>query len=60
MIKRSAASLIIACADSSNFSVLLVVTGVVFTVGAINAVNFMDGVNGITGGFAIAASIARV
>lgn len=50
--------LIIACADSSNFSVMLLVTGVVFTVGGINAVNFMDGVNGITGGFAIAASIA--
>lgn len=37
---------------------LLVPVGAVFIVGAINSVNFMDGINGITGGFCIAAGLS--
>lgn len=52
--------LVAACADSSNSTLLLAVTGVVCTIGAVNAVDFMDGVNGIvngiTSGFATAAN----
>lgn len=37
---------------------LLVPVGAVLIVGAINSVNFMDGVNGITAGFCIAAGLS--
>lgn len=37
---------------------LLVPVGAVFIVGAINSVNFMDGINGITAGFCIAAGLS--
>lgn len=37
---------------------LVWVVGGAFIVGAINCVNFMDGVNGITGGFAIAVGLS--
>ena len=36
-----------------NLSWYLVILSFVFVIGSINAINFMDGINGITGGFAL-------